>query len=189
MVSHLLWHNMLYCTFSSWDIHIFTFLSSNDGTCVSLSWFNSMQTMCWMNALFIFFVVMVQYPMKSVCLLNIFIDIFWKIFCSDIIPCFAHNVLVWIKYFPRDVSIALTEHMFHSIKTHLSTIPDSKVRVASIVPTWVLSAPGAPHVGPMNLAIRDDTSARGCITQASAIYNSTIHIHYQNDNLLGWMFL
>ena len=31
--------------------------------------------------------------------------------------------------------------------------PDSKVHVASIGPTWVLSSPGGPHAGPMNLAI------------------------------------
>ena len=34
-------------------------------------------------------------------------------------------------------------------------IPDSKVHVANMGSTWVLSAPGGPHVGPMNLAIRD----------------------------------
>ena len=32
--------------------------------------------------------------------------------------------------------------------------PDSKVHVAHMGPTWVLSAPGRPHVGPTNLAIR-----------------------------------
>ena len=32
--------------------------------------------------------------------------------------------------------------------------PDSKVDVAHMGPTWGLSAPGRPHVGPMNLAIR-----------------------------------
>ena len=34
-------------------------------------------------------------------------------------------------------------------------IPDSKVRVANTGATWVLASPGGPHVGPMNLAIRD----------------------------------
>ena len=34
-------------------------------------------------------------------------------------------------------------------------IPDSKVRGANMGPTWVLSAPDGPHVGPMNLAIRE----------------------------------
>ena len=32
--------------------------------------------------------------------------------------------------------------------------PDSKVHEANMGPTWVLSAPGEPHVGPMNFAIR-----------------------------------
>ena len=32
--------------------------------------------------------------------------------------------------------------------------PDNKVHVANMGPTWVLSAPGGPHVGPVNLAIR-----------------------------------
>ena len=31
--------------------------------------------------------------------------------------------------------------------------PDSKVQGANMGPTWVLSAPDGPHVGPMNLAI------------------------------------
>ena len=31
--------------------------------------------------------------------------------------------------------------------------PDSKVHGANMRPTWVLSAPDGPHVGPMNLAI------------------------------------
>ena len=35
-------------------------------------------------------------------------------------------------------------------------IPDSKVLGANMGPTWALSAPDGPHVGPMNLAIRDD---------------------------------
>ena len=37
----------------------------------------------------------------------------------------------------------------------LTTIfPDSKVWVANMGPNWVLVAPGGPHVGPMDLAIR-----------------------------------
>ena len=34
--------------------------------------------------------------------------------------------------------------------------PDSKVHGANMGPTWVLSAPGGPYVGPINLAIRVD---------------------------------
>ena len=35
-----------------------------------------------------------------------------------------------------------------------TTYPDSKVHGAHMGPTWDLSAPGGPHVGPMNFAIR-----------------------------------
>ena len=37
---------------------------------------------------------------------------------------------------------------------HYITSPDSKIHGANMGPTWVLSAPGVPHVGPMDLAIR-----------------------------------
>ena len=37
-------------------------------------------------------------------------------------------------------------------------IPDSKVHVTNMGPTWVLSAPDGPRVGPMNIAIRDGIS-------------------------------
>ena len=36
--------------------------------------------------------------------------------------------------------------------------PDSKVHGANMGPTWVLSAPDGPHVGPMNLAIGESLS-------------------------------
>ena len=32
--------------------------------------------------------------------------------------------------------------------------PDNKVHGANMRPTWVLSAPDGPHIGPMNLAVR-----------------------------------
>ena len=35
------------------------------------------------------------------------------------------------------------------------SLPDSKFHGANMGSTWVLSAPDGPHVGPMNLAIRD----------------------------------
>ena len=43
----------------------------------------------------------------------------------------------------------------------LNDIPDNKVHGAIMGPTWVLSAPDGPHVGPMNLAIWDGTSIVG----------------------------
>ena len=37
---------------------------------------------------------------------------------------------------------------------HNDAYPDSKVHGVNMGPTWVLSAPDGPHVGPMNLDIR-----------------------------------
>ena len=51
----------------------------------------------------------------------------------------------------------LPYHIFYSILWYLIIsipLPDSKVHGANMGPTWVLSSPGGPHVGPMNLAIR-----------------------------------
>ena len=36
-------------------------------------------------------------------------------------------------------------------------IPDSKVPGANMGPTWALSAPDGPHVGPLNFAMRENT--------------------------------
>ena len=47
--------------------------------------------------------------------------------------------------------------------------PDTKIRGANMGPTWVLSAPEGPHVGPMNLAIRED------ITESNAPYITRFH--------------
>ena len=43
----------------------------------------------------------------------------------------------------------------HSELEAIEAIPDSKVHGANMGPTWVLSAPDGPHVGPLNLVIRD----------------------------------
>ena len=42
-------------------------------------------------------------------------------------------------------------------RNRMCTIPDSKVHGADMWPTWDLSAPDGPHLGPVNLAIRDVT--------------------------------
>ena len=49
-------------------------------------------------------------------------------------------------------------------------IPDSKVHGANMGPTWVLSAPDGPHVGPMNLAIRDHHIACMFIFMINEVY-------------------
>ena len=57
---------------------------------------------------------------------------------------------IWVSLWARrlDVSDCPCYH-----KTPLKE-PDSKVHGANMGPTWDLSAPDGPHVGPMNLAIR-----------------------------------
>ena len=40
------------------------------------------------------------------------------------------------------------------LESYRTGYPDDKLNGANMGPTWVLSAPDGPHVGPMNLAIR-----------------------------------
>ena len=49
----------------------------------------------------------------------------------------------------------LTDLPQHSRGGEPVPIPDSMDHGANTGPTWVLSAPGGPHVGPVNFAIRD----------------------------------
>ena len=65
------------------------------------------------------------------------------------------NLAVWNRLswnYATYARLSCTCILFHQTAY---TIPDSKVHVAHMGPTWVLSAPGGPHAGPMNLAIRD----------------------------------
>ena len=69
---------------------------------------------------------------------------------------------------------------FHVVKTFqvvtvytLKHIPDNKVHEAYMWPTWGRQDPGGPHVGPMNLAIKD-----------SNVFCSA-PIHYLNQRWLG----
>ena len=47
-------------------------------------------------------------------------------------------------------------HSYVQLCFILNFFPDNKVHGANMGPTWVLSAPDGPHVGPINLAIRVD---------------------------------
>ena len=63
-----------------------------------------------------------------------------------------------LKAAENSIACLTTSQYFTSLSQDLwITIPDSKVYGANMGPTWVLSAPDGPHVGPMNLAIRDAT--------------------------------
>ena len=75
----------------------------------------------------------------------------------------------------------LTIDDISKIDHHLTTTynnPDSKVHGANMGPTWVLSSPGGPHVGPMNLAIWESmnrvdmyVASRTCGHQGVGSYN------------------
>ena len=70
----------------------------------------------------------------------------WRGFTGDLwIPRTKENVFIWWRHHGFDAKIRYL----------LTRIPDSKVHGANMGPTWVLAAPDGPHVGPMNLVIRD----------------------------------
>ena len=56
-------------------------------------------------------------------------------------------------YTKKDGIYIETRPRSQKLYTH-SDSPDSKFHVANMGPTWFLSIPGGPHVGPINLAIR-----------------------------------
>ena len=90
--------------------------------------------------------------------------------CTEYIHGKIHNVIFILYIFARlrDMiqccsSIKLwCQNVFEVGSVNLCTVkkgmddsvPDNKVHGANMGPTWVLSAPDGPHVGPMNLAIR-----------------------------------
>ena len=60
---------------------------------------------------------------------------------------------IWAKMLSYRLTVtACTRNWYFHF--HAYNFPDSKVHGANMGPTWVLSAPDGPHVGPMNLAIR-----------------------------------
>ena len=71
---------------------------------------------------------------------------------SDAIDLGRQWLMQWFVVWRSQVVCGI--HLGATSQT-IRNIPDSKVHVAHIGPTWVLSAPGGPHIGPMNLAIRD----------------------------------
>ena len=79
---------------------------------------------------------------------------------SDYITQIIH---LYMEYFPIITYglfsyIQVSKDLSTSFDLWKKTTPDSKFLGANMGPTWVLSAPDGPHVGPMNLAIRDATS-------------------------------
>ena len=59
----------------------------------------------------------------------------------------TNNAKVWRFLHSRTLGKGRS---INKCRKHFPGIPDSKVRGANMGPTWVLSAPGVPHVGPEN---------------------------------------
>ena len=94
----------------------------------------------------------------------------WSIFLSSK-ECWNSHPGSWLKRLPDWnaswsnppcnallISINFIQKSFLLIMAEKKS-PDSKVHGANMGPTWVLSAPGGPHVGPMDLAIREGLGA------------------------------
>ena len=59
----------------------------------------------------------------------------------------------------------ITFRWINTIVVYFISNSDSKVHGANMGPTWVLSAPDGPHVGPMNLVIREHSVLNGLLQQ------------------------
>ena len=66
----------------------------------------------------------------------------------------------------------------------LHAFPDSKVHGANMGPTWVLSAPGGPHVSPMNLAIWVRLSRCEICWALICKYMYVWHHHLKRSNMI-----
>ena len=68
-------------------------------------------------------------------------------------------LLTWAsRWANRRYAVAYRRHDAHVTMASVAP-PDSKVHGANMGPTWVLSAPDGPHVGPMNIATRAYTNS------------------------------
>ena len=64
--------------------------------------------------------------------------------------------------------------------------PDNKVHGANMGPTWVLSAPDGPHIGPVNLAIRVCISSNMFVPPGSASPKQTQSCIKNNQFIEKW---
>ena len=69
--------------------------------------------------------------------------------CLIVTQCFVHVLLLYM------VDILFDIYLLFITLSQEQSIPDSKVHGANMGSTWVLSALDGPHVGPMDLVIRD----------------------------------
>ena len=81
------------------------------------------------------------------------------------------GICVW-KFNWWDVSISRGNgFVLARQQNHFHGFPDSKVHGSNMGPTWVLSAPDGPQVGPMHLAIRVSATLPACYHRIALSYN------------------
>ena len=93
--------------------------------------------------------------MLSACDLSVGIMYLWKSYYT-----YAAYVYSNVQTFSKPSFEAYCKFSAFIVNQLLFTSPDNKVHGANMGPTWVLSAPDGPHVGPMNLAIREGALLR-----------------------------
>ena len=73
---------------------------------------------------------------------------------------------------------------------HCSGNPDSKAHGANMGPTWVLSSPGRPHVGPINLAIREGYHSEYLVVTegAQGSQSDSLQILEQHNSHIDYLF-
>ena len=65
-----------------------------------------------------------------------------------------HPINIWAIYNQIEFISQVYSLVFTVVTvSYIKIVPDSKVHGADMGPTWVLSAPGGPHVDLMNLVI------------------------------------
>ena len=84
----------------------------------------------------------------------------------------------------KDILQILFTLLVHCYENLMITcvFPDNKVHGSNMGSTWVLSAPGGPHVGPMNLAIRV-LPTRHQLCRALWLSFSTYTVYWTNSFL------
>ena len=68
---------------------------------------------------------------------------------------FAGIGLKWHIYLKGNIAFLMNISQQFVSNCYVENNPDSKVHGSNMGPTWVLSAPDGPHIGPMNLGIRE----------------------------------
>ena len=104
--------------------------------------------------------IVIPYPVRSVSGWSTYVRLmafgemvrhdsyFWRLFNVDRYTCKENKTMYVYIYINSTLS-------WISAWDIIDGNPNSKVHVANIGPTWVLSAPDGPQVGPMNLTIME----------------------------------